>query len=113
MTARPAQPSRTISPGDDKIDRLSRQLSIEIRRLIREGGHHDRGLLRILEVYPVGRVHVRVMCADVVIPVVLDWVEPVHAGIDEAQMIGGADRLDDVAAGANRLERLEPAVENR
>src|SRR3954449_12854583 len=104
MTARPAQGARTISSAKDNVDRLSRQLSIEIRRLIREGGHHDRGLLRILEVYPVGRVHVRVMSADVVIAVVLDRVEPGHAGIDEAQMIGGADRLDDVAAGANRLE---------
>src|SRR4051812_43108064 len=85
-----------------------RQLAIGHRRLIRERGHDDGGLADVVDVEAIIRIHVRVMGADVVVPVVLNRVEAGDAGVDEAEMIGRADRLADVAARAQTLQRLEP-----
>ena len=91
----------------------SRQFPVGHRRLIGERRHDDRRLADVVHVEAVVGVHVGVVGADVVVAVVLNRVEARNAGVGEAQMIGGADRLADVAPRADALQRLQPAIEDR
>src|ERR1700704_6403645 len=87
------------------------QLAIGHCRLIRERGHDDGRLADVVDVETIVGIHVRVVGTDVVIPGVWNWIEPRDPGVDEAEVIGRADRLADVAARAETLQRLKPAVE--
>src|SRR5262245_18200170 len=87
-----------------------RDLAIEVRGVVDERRHHDRGLADILDVHPIDRVHVRVVRADVVVHVVLDRVETGHADVGEGEVVGRADRFAHVPARTDRLQPFEPAV---
>src|SRR5690606_19735845 len=62
--------------------------------------------------HPLEEIGVRVVRADVVVRVVLDGREAGDAEPGEAQVVGAADAVDDVAYGAEVRERREPGVEN-
>src|SRR6476659_5311922 len=62
-------------------------------RVVDERRQNDGVLLQILLIDAFGRIHVRVMLADVVVRVVLDRVEARDSRADEAQVVGVPDAL--------------------
>src|SRR3954469_12301321 len=91
----------------------TRQPLVRVRRLPGEPRHHQRVLLQVLLADALVEIDVGVVHADVVVLVLLDWIEPRNAGGAEAEMIGVADPGDDVAPRAGVRQRREPRVEQR
>ena len=69
----------------------TRNRRVAHRGVVGERGEDDRGLLHVLGLHALHRVHVRVMDAHVVVRVLLHRIEARHALGDEAQVIRVAD----------------------
>ncbi len=83
------------------------------RRMISERRHHHGALLKICDLHALECIHIPVMCADIVVNIIMQRIEAWHAGSNEAQVIGVADALHDIATRTQIAERLQPRIEDR
>src|SRR5262245_19463899 len=98
--------------GIDSRTLLARDLLVGHRRLPREGGHEDGGLLQLVLAHALGKIGVGVARALVVGAEVLNDVEAGQPRLVERDVIGGADPLDDIPRRAEILQGRDPAIEN-
>ena len=89
---------------------LPRDPLVPHRRMPGDDGKHDGRLGNILALDGIRQIGVRVPGADVVVFEILDRRESGHARLDERNMVGASDALDDVPPDAEVRERFEPGV---